>query len=62
MNDMRELKEKELLDVSGGVYGGYADVTLKNEPSKSCNNHKRKKDCEQDIACAWSEQQTCSSK
>ena len=63
MNDMRELNEKELLDVSGGVYGGYADVTLqKQEPPKSCNNHKKKKDCEQDVACVWSEQQTCSSK
>ena len=43
---MRELNEKELLDVSGGINGDYADVTLQiNEPPKSCNNHKKKKDC-----------------
>ena len=63
MNDMRELSEKELLDVSGGINSDYADVTLQiNEPPKSCNNHKKKKDCEQDAACVWSERQTCSSK
>ena len=52
---MRELNEKELLDVSGGINSDYADVTLqKQEPPKSCNNHKNKKDFEQDAACVWS--------
>ena len=44
MNDMRELNEKELLDVSGGINSDYADVTLQiNEHPKSCNKNKKKR-------------------
>ena len=57
MNDMRELNEKELLDVSGGINSDYADVTLQiNEPPKSCNNHKKKKDCVFSCNLAWKTQ------
>lgn len=62
-DDMRELNEKELLDVSGGLNGGYADVALgSNNAPDACGNYKKKKDCENASGCAWNEQQTCGSK
>ena len=52
---MRELNEKELLNVSGGLAGGYADVTLQSSDLDKCMSVKKKKDCEKQADCAWDE-------
>lgn len=58
-DDMRELNEKELLNVSGGaVLAGYADVTGLDK----CTSVKKKKDCEKKPVCAWDDQTQCQNK
>lgn len=60
---MRELNEKELLNVSGGaLFGGYADALhgySNNLKSESCKDLKKKKKCEKQAKCAWSETAQC---
>ena len=60
-DDMRKLNEKELLNVSGGVFGGYADVTHSTSLDK-CTSVKKKKDCEKQPVCTWSETSQCQKK
>ncbi len=61
-DDMRELNEKELLYVSGGVNAGYADVTFQSDDLDKCRSVKKKKDCEKQPVCAWDDQTQCHKK
>ena len=61
-DDMRELNEKELQNVAGGLFAGYADVTLQSVDLDKCMNVKKKKDCEKQADCAWSETSQCQKK
>ena len=61
-DDMRELNEKELLNVSGGLLAGYADATFQSYDLDKCTSVKKKKDCEKQPVCAWSETSQCQKK
>ena len=58
---MRELNDKELQNVAGGLFGGYTDASFSTSLDK-CTSVKKKKDCEKQPVCAWSETSQCQKK